>query len=230
MKKTFLIIVFFLSFFVSKAQYIDDSYDWYPRQIGVKVGINSTSFNDSKNQSENVVANADAKFGYTASVAYWIPITQMFRPRFELSYDVMKSGVDFTTSFKSGASYSFAGNSTLSYGSLAILPEVVFGKKIQFSIFAGFQFSALIQANEKGESTSIDSSNTIVSVLQIDRKDNTIAEGIDSGLLSGFGVRYRLSKKMQINAEGRFRFGTTMIYGIYKPYYWGISTGLVYQL
>ena len=80
------------------------------------------------------------------------------------------------------------------------------------------------------ESTTKDSTNTIISILQVDRKDNTIAESIDSGLLTGFGVRYRLTKKVQINAEGRFRFGTTMVYGIYKPYYWGISAGLVYQL
>ncbi len=230
MKQTIFLLILTLSFFVSKGQYIDDSYDWYPRQLGVKVGINSTSFNYSKNQSENVIASANSKFGYTASVAYWIPITQTFRPRFELSYDVLKSDVDFTRSFKSGASYSFAGNSTLSYGSIAILPEVIFGKRIQFSIFAGFQLSAMVAAREVGESTTKDSTNTIISILQVDRKDNTIAESIDSGLLTGFGVRYRLSKKVQINAEGRFRFGTTMVYGIYKPYYWGISAGLVYQL
>lgn len=230
MKQIVFLCIFSLSFLVLKGQYVDDSYNWYPRQIGVKGGINSTSLNYERNQQFKQTASSDSKFGYLFNVGYWIPITTTFRPRIEISFDVLNSDVSYTNNLKNGGTYAFNGNTRISYGSVAFLPELVFGKKVQFSLFAGFQFSALIQAHEIGETTTIDSSNTIVTVLKVDKKDNTIAESIDSGLLTGLGVRYRFSKKIHISAEGRFRFGTTMIYGIYKPFHWGVTTGLIYQL
>lgn len=230
MKKTILLLLLISTTQLLKAQYIDDSYDWYPRQMGLKIGVNSTTLNSSKNQTVGVTAESDSKFGYTANFSYWFPITQLFRPRIEVSYDVLKSDVNFERLAKNGSSYSFAGEMQLSQGSFAILPEIVFGKNIQFSIFAGFQISAMISANEKGTAVTSDSTAAIVSTVYLDQKNNIIGEDVDTGLLTGFGARYRLSKKIHLNAETRFRFGTSMIYGIYKPYYWGISGGIIYQL
>ncbi len=230
MKKTVLLFILISSSLLLKAQYYDDSYDWYPRQIGLKVGLNSTTLNSSKNQTIGVISQSDSKFGYTANFSYWIPITQKFRPRIEVSYDVLNANVNFTKTTKNNASYSFSGETKLTQGSIAILPELVFGKNIQFSIFAGFQISALIAANEKGTAITSDSTSTITSTLIIDQENNTIGEDVDTGFLTGFGARYRLSKKIFFNAESRFRFGTSMIYGIYKPYHWGISAGVIYQL
>lgn len=230
MKKTLLVLILISAIQVLKAQYIDDSYDSYPKQIGLKIGVNSTTLNSSKNQMTGVTAESNSQFGYTANFSYWFPITQLFRPRIEVSYDVLKSDVDFIKQTKNGSSYSFTGEMQLSQGSFAILPEIVFGKNIQFSIFAGFQVSALILANEKGTAVTSDSTASIVSTVYLNHKNNTIGEDVDSGLLTGFGARYRLSKKIYLNAETRFRFGTSMVYGIYKPYYWGISGGLIYQL
>lgn len=236
MKKIILVLFLLSATHLLKAQDIQDDaeivdiYDWYPRQMGVKIGVNSTTLNSSKNQMVGVTAESYSKFGYTANLSYWIPITPLFRPRIELSYDVLKSDVDFTKLSNNGSFYSFAGETQFSQGSLVILPEIVFGKNIQFSIFVGFQFSALISAYEKGTAINSDSAATIVSTIYIDQKNNTIGEDVDTGLLTGFGARYRLSKKIYLNAETRFRFGTSMVYGIYKPYYWGISGGIIYQL
>lgn len=230
MKITLLISILFLSTLISNAQYVDDSYDWYPRQIGIKAGINATTMNSSKNQNTNTSADASAKIGVCAQLSYWIPITQVFRPRIELSFDQLKSAVSYKSILYNTMQSSFDGVTTINYGSIALLPEVIFGKHIQFSIFAGFQISALINANENGLRVISDSAATVISSLTVDGTDNTIAEGVDSGLLTGFGIRTRLSKRILINAESRFRFGTSMVYGIYKPYYWGISAGIVYQL
>lgn len=230
MKRTILLLLLISISTILNAQYIDDSYDWYPRQIGLKLGLNSTTLNSSKNQTAGISSQAESKFGYMANFSYWIPITQKFRPRIEVSFDVLNSEVGFIKTSKNGSSYSFNGETSLTQGSIAILPELVFGKNIQFSIFAGFQISALISAHEKGTATNTDSLATLSSVLIIDQKNNTIGEDVDSGFLTGFGARYRLSKKLFFNAETRFRFGTSMVYDIYKPYYWGISAGLIYQL
>lgn len=230
MKRIILSLLFSLTFFAIKAQHVDDSYDWYPRQLGLKIGMNSTTLNSSNSQMQKMSAESTSEFGWTASFAYWIPITQVFRPRIELSYDLLNADVNYITTSTNGASFQFNGSTRLSQGSLALLPELVFGKHIQFSIFAGFQISALLAAYKKGVQTTVDSSSTVKLALDIDKKDNTISEGVDSGLLIGFGMRYRLSQRLFINAESRFRFGTSMVYGIYKPYYWGISTGCIYQL
>ena len=230
MRKTLILILFIFVINSLKAQFIDDSYDWYPRQWGLKVGLNSITLNASKNQAHQSTATSSSKIGWSASAAYWIPITQLFRPRLELSFDALKANVDYKNTFKDSASYAFAGETSLNHFSFAILPELVFGKHIQFSIYAGFQVSVLMSANQKGVATTIDSAKTITSVVSIDQKNNGIAEDVDSGLLTGFGVRYMLTRKLLLHAESRFRFGTTMVYSIYKHYYWGASVGIIYQL
>lgn len=230
MKRILFSLLFVFSSFAIKAQYVEDSYDWYPRQLGLKIGMNSTTFNSFNSQMQKTSAEATSKFGWAASVAYWIPITQVFRPRIELSYDLLNADVNYITTSTNGATFQFNGSTRLSQGSLALLPELVFGKHIQFSVFAGFQISALLAAYRKGVQTTVDSSSTVKLALDIDKKDNTISEGVDSGLLVGFGMRYRLYQRIFMNVESRFRFGTSMVYGIYKPYYWGISAGCIYQL
>jgi hypothetical protein len=230
MKKTFTLAILMIASIVLKAQYLDETYDWYPRQIGIKTGIISTTFNASKTQPQGSSASSTSQLGSSSSVAYWIPITQVFRPRLELSLDILNADVDYKNTFSSGATFSFIGSTKLTQASFAILPELVFGRNIQFSVYGGFQFSALLSAYQKGTSTTTDSTNTFVSVVSVDQKNNNISEGIDSGILTGFGMRYRLSKRFILHAESRFRFGTTMVYGIYKPYYWGVSVGCIYQL
>ena len=234
MKRALYLVLILLASVTMKAQTTNDDdpdvYDRYPRQLGLKIGLNSTTFNSDKSQLQNVTADATSKFGFSASAAYWFSITPLFRPRVELSYDVLNSEVNYTTVATDGSSFQFDGSTRLSQGSLAFLPELVFGKHIQFSVFAGVQISALLGAHEQGVQTSMDSSTTLKSVVEVNQNDNTISEGVDTGVLTGFGMRYRLVKHLYINAETRFRFGTSMVYGIYKPYYWGISAGCIYTL
>lgn len=207
-----------------------DLYNQYPRQIGLRIGLNSTTFNSSKSQLQNVSADASPKFGWSGNFSYWFSITSLFRPRIELSYDLLNANVDYLTTFKNKSTFRFEGSTQLSQGSLALMPEWVFGKHIQFSAFFGLQVSALMAAHERGVQTAVDSSATVKSVVEVDHNDNTIAETFDSGFIAGMGVRYRLVKNLYINAEARIRFGTSMVYGIYKPYYWGISAGCIYTL
>jgi hypothetical protein len=233
MKRTLFFLMILLTSFTIKAQTDDedaDVYDRYPRQLGLKIGLNSTTFNSDKSQLQNITADATSKFGFSASAAYWFSITPYFRPRVELSYDVLKSDVNYISTATNGSTFQFAGKTGLSQGSVAFLPEWVFGKHIQVSVFLGFQVSALLAAHQQGLQTTMDSSATVKSVVEVDQTDNTISEGVDTGLLTGFGVRYRLVKRLYINAETRLRFGTSMVYGIYKPYYWGISAGCIYTL
>lgn len=234
MMKRILLIFCVLSSLISNAQIIDedtsDTYDWYPRQIGVRVGLNTTSYNASKNQLPNLEASSTPKMGWSVAASYWIPSSKLFLPRIEVSFEQLNTQVNYSRQFEDSSSYAFSGDTKVNRLSLAVIPELVFGRHTKYCLFVGFQGSLLLTAHQNGEETTIDPSRTLVTKVSFNKKNNSITEDIDTGFLFGGGFRHRFAERFLFHAETRFRFATTLVYEIYKPYYWTLSSGIIYQL
>lgn len=216
--------------FAQSDDYFDGNF-----KIGVRVGINSTSFKLAENLNpENYTSSS--KMGFYSGLIFSAPLSENFKPFVELGFETINSSIDYKKSnLTSSLTESYKGDIFLKYLSLGICPNIVIPiQHVNINIYGGVHFSLLTSAIEKGtyEKSFIDTSTTQLTTIktEVNGKNKLITEGFDSGFITGFGFEYKIDKRMAIRADSRFRFGTTLISGAYKTRSWGVVLGFIYTL
>jgi hypothetical protein len=123
---------------------------------------------------------------------------------------------------------------------LEILPEINFGKKIDFYVHGGLRIGGVISSSHQahGYDTYWVPPDTVDYVYwQDDSPQKNQLRSLDVGFKTGMGIHVPLGKKLAMNINGQYTFGLNNlakeILGLWQPMkssHWSLQIGFSYLL